>query len=1091
MLTFSGLGEVDAGQSRPVGPSIDDLFPSTRELRPSAREVLRRSVFARTASGYRFRQHHVQEWFTAFALVGLPPTRVRPYLASTDGSPLSQHQGVHGILRQIGEQPLADAISHLYGGIPPRSDASGWTLVDAAACMDGLQANARSSPYGIRLDDNALHAFRTPAIAGLGQLLSERLADDTLGDPECRVVIDVASAVKATDTAPPAAQIVRNPRRSDDLRVMAAYLLVKVGSDDELRGIAEYVRRCNIGTERRRAMKSVILRELYERGLWEFDDIVRHLPEKQDDVGDATAFLGYSLKRELTADRARRVLHTCPDVMASLTSPDDSSLERPHLREGRRQVVLTSIKVLLEADDMLEEDYELLLPLALAGRTSHRLGLDEALYINAFARNRNARRQLFVAGLDRDPDDADPNRWVWKSALTGDDVEWLCALAMQCSAESPWLLRHLLQLLYQQGVSQATRNRVRRTVRNGHAAILSQFDADLHKSRQRERRFEAERETARATREAAMLSLEHLARDTLAHPEMGPVAQMRRLSSLCLGAASRRWTNVSGGWTDLPDSLRADVTEVIREGLDECTPTAIPEGDTFYSDNVYEADAFVHVINHLHDWQLTAAHIRAWLPAVLRVALPADEHTLSICFDFDRRVAEEVFVNELRRSMSSASDRIHVAEHLPAELWSEQLLTQAHKLVQDESLGLEARIRLLRLLVQRSPDHAAPSVESWINLPGTMSGVVRKREAALDAMLIVDPVEAMSRLKAGLETGGVNLESLTSLTDRRQSWHVDLRDWPTESIAALADLLYRQYPPDTDPTRPSGVGYSPGPDDELRELRATLVPLIFERGGDSDLSAIETLANEHQSIADWYAYARANAEATQVLGALRSRHDSEAIPVDQVVRSLEDAKYRLIRSEDDLQSVIWDELSQITSDARHHLSMLYRSPDRRGADSKRTRQHEDALQAYLDCRLNDRLPGRVLDESTVVILNRETVEAANRRFDIKIQAPVIGGRLATLVVEVKWSDNDDVSTAIVEQLGTRYLVEEQLTHGLYVVGWCRAGCWKSRARGTPPKSPRTIVTWREALDNQAAAYSAQAHVSIKVVVLDLRWDPSP
>ncbi|MCH7641598.1 hypothetical protein IID22_05385 [Patescibacteria group bacterium] len=44
-------------------------------------------------------------------------------------------------------------------------------------------------------------------------------------------------------------------------------------------------------------------------------------------------------------------------------------------------------------------------------------------------------------------------------------------------------------------------------------------------------------------------------------------------------------------------------------------------------------------------------------------------------------------------------------------------------------------------------------------------------------------------------------------------------------------------------------------------------------------------------------------------------------------------------------------------------------------------------------------------------------------FDIKVEAPTVDGPQATIVVEIKWSDNKEVSTSLEEQLGCKYLLK--------------------------------------------------------------------
>ena len=198
-------------------------------------------------------------------------------------------------------------------------------------------------------------------------------------------------------------------------------------------------------------------------------------------------------------------------------------------------------------------------------------------------------------------------------------------------------------------------------------------------------------------------------------------------------------------------------------------------------------------------------------------------------------------------------------------------------------------------------------------------------------------------------------------------------------------------------------------------------------------------------------------------GLLRPSGPAGQVPVAQVVRLLQDSRYRLLRTHDDLQAVILEELERIAADAKNHLTMLYFPRD------KSRHLHEDALQAYVHCRLGDRLS---FLEPRPIFKNREPLAARNTRNDIKIETTSLDGKPLTLILELKWSGNAEVSTSLVEQLGKGYLLENSLTHGIYLVGWCGRGA-------------SSLEALRELLDRQARE---QTEVSIVPVVLDLTWD---
>lgn len=209
-----------------------------------------------------------------------------------------------------------------------------------------------------------------------------------------------------------------------------------------------------------------------------------------------------------------------------------------------------------------------------------------------------------------------------------------------------------------------------------------------------------------------------------------------------------------------------------------------------------------------------------------------------------------------------------------------------------------------------------------------------------------------------------------------------------------------------------------------------------------------------------------------------------------MIRLLRESSYRVLGSAEDLQNVVLEQLQLIARDAKQHLSLLYH-PRPQVKGERRRHLQEDALQAYLYCRLRDRLPA-VLGEKGLKIaptVDRETLAARDKRNDLKIQAPSTEGRLLTVIVEIKWSDNDQVSTSQVEQLGRDYLLQNGLTHGIYLVGWSgETGPWKKQALGSAPQPTSCPRAWEQALEEQAGLFRKEhPELAIRPLVMDLAW----
>jgi len=215
------------------------------------------------------------------------------------------------------------------------------------------------------------------------------------------------------------------------------------------------------------------------------------------------------------------------------------------------------------------------------------------------------------------------------------------------------------------------------------------------------------------------------------------------------------------------------------------------------------------------------------------------------------------------------------------------------------------------------------------------------------------------------------------------------------------------------------------------------------------------------------------------------------VPLYQLVSLLESERYRLVRTVCDLQALVLHELQTIGIDAKQHLAMLYKPLARR--NPKRERLHEEALQAYLYCRLRDRLlPAVLASGHTTIFSDRESLAARNTRNDVKIQTLSVSGRPLTVIVEIKWSDHPDVSTGQIEQLAKQYLLENGLTHGIYLVGWCgEAAPWKENALGQPPTERSRLDSWQRALKRQSELLREEyPELDVQTFLLDLSWAPA-
>ncbi|MCZ6655616.1 MAG: hypothetical protein O7D91_21620 [Planctomycetota bacterium] len=1087
-LTLSGHEEVDDGFACSTSPTIPDFFSNdlhrVDDLRSAARFGLDTAVFQRTATGYRIAEHHVQEWFTAFALEKLSVKKLRP-LFEDAGTPYRRLQGVLGILTEITtSDEVRSCIIDMYDGVPPPSEAAPWTLDQAIAALERLQELARKTTWRLRIwREKGLENLRAP---GIGVEVARRLGTPGLSDSEKDLLIEVADVLHVYEASAMAEQILRDPSERDGLRTSAAYLVAKVSSDRQLEGLGRFVETAESDSREERALLSVLIRALLRRGLWSYEQAFKYAPRSDTGMIDASSALQHELLEKMTLDDARGLLNRT----------DWKSVAPRDVDYVRRALKLVSGQTLIPPADR-----ELLHRAVFACGDEHALirAVEESTAV--LTRDQEARRALFLAGLDRDPLGEEPRSWRWRHVLTFEDAEWLLDLADSRSKVSPWLWDYALGLSYAKGVTQATRNQIRKYVRGHDKAIVEAFDESERKHSAAQRRIE-QRHASRADEQVKQWNLAGLLERTLDLEDLPPENRLHQLSWCCFASESFRPTNLIGQWDDLPAELRSKVLAVCAGDLTAIQPTPIPDDGPYSGDLIREEDAFQELVQHPGTYKLTADEIRKWLPATFVVSLPDNSRTLACCWEVDRPATEDVILEAIQRESRGGNSEPYAAANLPSEYWSQRVVRGILEVVMDDDLRLEKRSRLLKVLAIQDPPQVIQVAKSWAEQSADEESNGRlQRTTGLDVLLAIDPGLALPELRREVQRSGRQiLSQLDALSSSPWGPKADLRNWPAACLEQLGALLQSAFPSKNDPETKLGVVLTRTCEDDLRTLRRDIPAVLFERGQPDDERALSRLAERYDDVKQWCVWAKAQRDASSLLQDPATRATEGAVPLHKIVRLLDRIEYRLIRSDGDLQRVLLEALEEIRKTVRRHLPMLYRPPPPRSTNAEsggrsqpeqRKRLHEDALQAYLHCRLQDFLPARVLDEGTQVIINREVLANSNKRTDLKVEAPTLGGELATVIIEVKWSDNVELSISLTEQLGRSYLLGDGFTHGIYFVGWCRRGSWCAGALGSEPEDKDSLDSWLDVLRSQATEFSKQyPDVRIEPIVLDLRWVPT-
>ncbi|MEZ6085888.1 MAG: hypothetical protein R3E58_18530 [Phycisphaerae bacterium] len=312
VLTIGGYDELACDSSLVHNPQLDDVFPSTsqnsRNLRTAAHQSLLSSAFQRTATGYRFRQFHIQEWLTAFELNAYPLARLRPLLVDPFGKPRNDLREVFGLLAAITRDDEVQAWIHeMHGGIPPRSNAAPWTVDHAIKALDRLQAITETTKFGLRF--GRTQGLERIAAPGLGDVLKQRIANAELTLAVRELLIDIAIATNARETVETALQLVRSASEDPNLRQSAAILVSRLGTNEELKETGEWIKQIKFQSSTERDIAASLIYAFQDRGIWDYI-CVRYAP-REETRGSFSSTLWYSLESQMSFENAARAACDC------------------------------------------------------------------------------------------------------------------------------------------------------------------------------------------------------------------------------------------------------------------------------------------------------------------------------------------------------------------------------------------------------------------------------------------------------------------------------------------------------------------------------------------------------------------------------------------------------------------------------------------------------------------------------------------------------------------------------------------------------------------------------------------------------------
>jgi len=202
---------------------------------------------------------------------------------------------------------------------------------------------------------------------------------------------------------------------------------------------------------------------------------------------------------------------------------------------------------------------------------------------------------------------------------------------------------------------------------------------------------------------------------------------------------------------------------------------------------------------------------------------------------------------------------------------------------------------------------------------------------------------------------------------------------------------------------------------------------------------------------------------------------------------------RIVDSGEQLLAVTIESLERLQQKLHGHTPLVdflwNRWPDDNGRELWRPKDEEDAsnlVKLHFDEDFTAR--GIVLNREVEIRRSRGKEIRQGQETDILVDAIARNPRSGepqriSVVIEVKGCWNDDLKSAMKEQLAARYLAESNCRHGLYLVGWFLCDAWDAEdyRKGRTPKW--SLQQAKEYFHEQAAELP-QSKSLIRAFVLD-------
>jgi hypothetical protein len=462
-----------------------------------------------------------------------------------------------------------------------------------------------------------------------------------------------------------------------------------------------------------------------------------------------------------------------------------------------------------------------------------------------------------------------------------------------------------------------------------------------------------------------------------------------------------------------------------------------------------------------------------WMPAIVlegfvHARAGADSKVLAAAYGKKPERFLEV-LDEILEAQNSRSG--HITLFGARFFWNDGIAERLLRKLESADVRLTSRQTLLRTLLEHGDNAAQHWAEDALSFPANDTSALDRGVMSALQLIEQTPDASWSLIWPVLTSNNSFLERVLAgirASDSIFGFHFTSKLSASE-VADLFLMLYPDHVAKVVPQDEDALEFGPIPQ-SLGRMLGTLA----QRGTQEAVQAIRRIRQERPEL-DGLKWDLHQAEE------LLRRSTWTPLDPTEVTEVLRDPQRRIVRSGSDLLEVLIESLKRLENTLQDITPMAfclwdkcYESP----GDSQQIYRpkNEQALSNYLKHHLESELKERGILTNREVEIRPSCGGSPGERIDILVEVSVPSAspsRRETIraIVEVKGIWNRDVKTAMETQLVDRYMNENGVSHGLFVVGWYQCPQWDERDYRSKSRPFDYFYAAQAELDAQAKALS--------------------